>query len=347
MSDWPIRGFQDDWRPQTLRRPRGAGPRIIAPSAAEKARLARLVLGMPEAFFRQTGKPTTRKVLSEHLRYISRNGALPLETPEEQFLIGRPEVDDLAQDWTFVALHESRRRSISPLARAFVLAAPPGSDPEATRRAGRAFAHERLGETFDFAFALHIDKPYPHVHLVARALGRKGERLNLGPADAQNWREHFAAKLREQGVEAQATFGSERGRASLHEPFAVRKMREAYERNEAPCPELVKRAYAEAGEIMHQERVAATPAESRVIAKNRAVRENLEQSAALLQQSADPADRMLGEAVARYAANLPTPTSRRVLLAQQLREVWEAEQADSRRAWKPPHRDGIRRERER
>jgi hypothetical protein len=280
---------------------------------------------MPEAFLRQTGRPSSLKLLSQHLRYISRDGALPLETPEEQEILGRVEIDDLGRDWTFIAVDESRRRSDAPLARAFVLGAPPGSELEATRRASRAFARERFGGTFDYAFVLHDDKPYPHAHLIVRALGRQGERLNLGPAMAQAWREHFAEKLRAEGVAAQATLAWERGQTSLPEPFGLRKMRERHERDGGPCPEVVKHAYSELAQIISDDRVAAAPAQSRAIARRRTTQAQLVQTAELLQQSADPNDRLLGEAVARYAAGLPTPTSRRILLAQKLRQTWEAE----------------------
>jgi hypothetical protein len=50
------------------------------------------------------------------------------------------------------------------------------------------------------------------VHISVRAESRHGKRLNPRKADLHRWRETFAEKLRDQGIEAEATRQATRGR---------------------------------------------------------------------------------------------------------------------------------------
>jgi hypothetical protein len=61
--------------------------------------------------------------------------------------------------------------------------------------------------------ALHTDEPHPHVHLVVKAVSERGERLNIRKATLRDWRQQFAAHLREQGVAANATERAVRGQS--------------------------------------------------------------------------------------------------------------------------------------
>jgi hypothetical protein len=50
------------------------------------------------------------------------------------------------------------------------------------------------------------------VHISVRAESRHGKRLNPRKADLHRWRETFAGKLRDQGIDAEATRQATRGR---------------------------------------------------------------------------------------------------------------------------------------
>ena len=69
---------------------------------------------------------------------------------------------------------------------------------------------------------LHDHQANPHVHLSVKAQSRHGQRLNPRKADLQRWRETFAYRLREWGVDAeatrQATRGQQRSERSRAEP---------------------------------------------------------------------------------------------------------------------------------
>ena len=58
---------------------------------------------------------------------------------------------------------------------------------------------------------LHDHQANPHVHISVRAESKHGRRLNPRKTDLHRWRETFAAKLRERGIEAEATRQTTRG----------------------------------------------------------------------------------------------------------------------------------------
>jgi hypothetical protein len=58
---------------------------------------------------------------------------------------------------------------------------------------------------------LHTDDDHPHVHVVVKAVGEEGERLNIRKETLRRWRAVFAQQLRAQGVNANATERAVRG----------------------------------------------------------------------------------------------------------------------------------------
>jgi transposase len=66
----------------------------------------------------------------------------------------------------------------------------------------------------------------PHVHLAVRAEGKDGQRLNPRQADLRRWRETFAEKLRERGIEAEASPQITRGGSRRTERLWHRKARD-------------------------------------------------------------------------------------------------------------------------
>jgi hypothetical protein len=64
-------------------------------------------------------------------------------------------------------------------------------------------------------------------------------RLNPRKADLQRWREHFADKLRDEGVTANATPRRTRGVTHLEEKQAVRWINQEYREGRRPAPAKV------------------------------------------------------------------------------------------------------------
>jgi Relaxase/Mobilisation nuclease domain len=88
---------------------------------------------------------------------------------------------------------------------------PAGTPPEKVLAAVKDFAREEFGAKHRYAMVLHTDEPHPHVHMVVRAMGYDGERLNIRKAALRAWRQKFARHLRAHGVAANATDRAARG----------------------------------------------------------------------------------------------------------------------------------------
>jgi type IV secretory pathway VirD2 relaxase len=61
------------------------------------------------------------------------------------------------------------------------------------------FAREEFGLKHRYAMVPHIDEPHPYVHLVVKAMGEDGKRLNIRRATLREWRREFARYLGGQG----------------------------------------------------------------------------------------------------------------------------------------------------
>ena len=85
-----------------------------------------------------------------------------------------------------------------------MLSMPTGTDARVVRQAAREFAKVELAN-HRYVMVLHMHQAYPHVHISVRAEGRDGERLNPRKEDLHRCRETFAEKLRDWGIEAEAS----------------------------------------------------------------------------------------------------------------------------------------------
>jgi type IV secretory pathway VirD2 relaxase len=84
--------------------------------------------------------------------------------------------------------------------------------------AAREFAQIELAD-HKYVMVLHDHQANPHVHISVRAESKHGKRLNPRKADLHRWRETFAGKLRERGVDAEATRQATRGNSRNYEPL--------------------------------------------------------------------------------------------------------------------------------
>lgn len=184
---------------------------------AERQHIARTVGRVPEVVVKISGGGRTAKQVAEHLRYIGRRGDLELETDEGERLNGRAAHKEIVEDWD-LDLAGERAAAGRPLGRQpaklvhnIIFSMPPGTPPDKLLAAVRVFAQEEFALRHRYVMALHTDEPHPHVHLVVKAMSEQGERLNPSPATLREWRREFARRLREQGIEANATERAVRG----------------------------------------------------------------------------------------------------------------------------------------
>jgi hypothetical protein len=321
VSDFRIApGFEDVWRPPV--RPRRVRPETVlgagGSAAAVRARLVRLVGKAPEVMVKVTGRTRDPGHLRAHLDYITRNGELELEGRDGAFVIGRDGVKELALAWAEAQLGDRCTRPDAPFSHSLVLSMPAGTNPVVLRDAARAFAADMFADGHDYAFTLHTDTPRPHVHLSICSRGDAGQRLNPKKADLELWRQVFAEKLRERGVEAEATPRRARGVTRKAERGPVRRMRDRSEAGAGAVSRVLRGALVEAGHAAFGDR--RSPAwETRILERQRRVRVAWVAQARLLQNSGDPADRALGTQVEAFVRDMPQPDTQRLALARQLR----------------------------
>ena len=320
MSDFKtVRGFEDIWRPPVMPLRRSARAILTPRGDGLRAKVVRVVNRATEVMVKVTGRTREAGHARAHLDYISRNGAVELEDRDGAILSGRSDVKEVAEGWAETALLDSRRRAGTPFTHSIVLSMPAQTEATAVRDAARAFAQEVFAERHDYVFALHTDADHPHVHIAVRSRGDDGSRLNPKKADLWHWREVFAERLRERGVEAEATRRRVRGVTRKPERMALRQMRERHEAGRGEPARVRRAAWHEASRAAFGPDAAKPPWETRLIDRQASIRSIWLAQARLLLESPEPADRALGVRAAAFVRAMPAPDTQRLAMARELR----------------------------
>jgi len=192
-------------------------------SLAQIADISRTVSRTPEVMVKVTGGGTGRGAVGAHFGYISRRGALEIETDEGEF-IGYPEQQkQLLDDWhlELTAGQYRRQKEGGPARRPtklvhnIVLSMPAPTPADKVLAGARKFAREKFAQ-HRYAMVLHTDQKHPHVHFVVKAENELGRRLHIDKQRLREWREDFARLMREQGIAANATPRAIRGENKKH-----------------------------------------------------------------------------------------------------------------------------------
>jgi type IV secretory pathway VirD2 relaxase len=151
------------------------------------------------------------------------------------------------------------------------------------QHAAREFAKIELAD-HKYVMVLHDHQANPHVHISVRAESKHGKRLNPRKADLHRWRETFAEKLRDRGVEAEATRQATRGRSRNYDPlWRIKAKEDGRLRSSRPTTKRSSNAMAT--------RAAAVDAWREI--------------ARALAASSDKSDRDLAQSVSRYVGEMP------------------------------------------
>jgi hypothetical protein len=217
--------------PKDVRNLAGRGVRRSSGRLAARdprATLRALARMAPEVMVKISGGGKNMGRINAHLDYISRNGKLGLEDQDGDLIEGRGELLDLRREWQDtgyrIGANGERRREAFNI----VLSMPPGTRPDGVLNAARAFAHD-VFDGHRYVFVAHNDEKHPHVHLAVKAVSDAGVRLNPRKADLQRWREAFAARLVDQGIDASATARPARGIVRKNQRQAVRHIDKDYQ----------------------------------------------------------------------------------------------------------------------
>jgi len=205
-------------------------PRLPNPSTGQRASALRqrihatVVRRASQVMVKVTGGGRGMKAIAAHFRYISKAGRLDIEDDQGEVSRGRGGLRELVDEWRLGgALIEDtspRREALN-----IMLSMPRGTDPLAVQRAAREFARSEFAD-HKYVMVLHDHQANPHVHLSVRVESRSSRRLNPRKADLHRWREVFAEKLRDLGVEAEATRQATRGAARNYDPIWRTKARQ-------------------------------------------------------------------------------------------------------------------------
>jgi hypothetical protein len=210
--------------------------------------ILRTVRRAPEVMVKVlTRGATTSKAAVAHLAYLDRKGELEIETDDGEKPVGvkaaQAIVDgwdlDLEDDKTMESEGRKANHRKPRLVHKLIFSMPPGTPPEKVLGAVRVFAREEFALRNRYAMVLHTDEPHPHVHVVVKAIGEDGDRLNIRKPTLRRWRHEFARRIREQGIDANATERGVRGKAGRGLPDGLYW---ALERRESAALSAVDRA---------------------------------------------------------------------------------------------------------
>jgi hypothetical protein len=252
-------------------------------AAAIRERIeATVVRRAPQVMVKVTGGGRGMKAIAAHFRYISKNGRFEIEDERGQTMRGKDTLRELADDWRYggslIEDTSTRREAFN-----IMLSMPRGTDPASVQWAAREFAKAELAD-HKYVMVLHDHQANPHVHISVRAESKHGRRLNPRKTDLHRWRETFAAKLRERGIEAEATRQGTRGNSRNYDPLWRIKAREDGRLRTV-------RSSAKSG---HQARATRAQAV-----------ESWAQLSQALAASGNAADRSLARSIERYLQGVP------------------------------------------
>jgi hypothetical protein len=191
-------------------------------SSEQVALIARTVDRTPEVMVKMLNRGgTSLGAVRRHMQYLDRGGQLVIETDDGEPLKGKGAAPALLEDWSLDLDAKRPAADLKPwwgkgkahpkLVQKILFSMPAGTPPKKVLAAVKNFAREEFGAKHRYAMVLHTDEPHPHVHLVVRAMGFDGRRLNIRKDTLREWRREFAQYLREQGVAANATERAVRG----------------------------------------------------------------------------------------------------------------------------------------
>jgi hypothetical protein len=272
------------------------------------------------------------KAVGGHLRYLSRKGEAEIETDDGRRLSGEGVEQELLEEWD-LDLEEARRRTaLGPrpgiaqpkLVHKVVFSMPAGTPPERVLAAVKIFAREEFSARHRYAMVLHTDEPHPHVHVVVKAMGCDGKRLNIRKATLRVWRREFARRLREQGVGANATERAVRGENRPQKTDGIyRAARRGASSHWRLRLQAVGRELAAGG-------LKPEPAKAQLLATRRDVVRGWNEIAddLVLQNQAE-----LAQAVRRFVAQMPQPrTEKETIAAALLDDIQQSRRGHEERA---------------
>lgn len=206
--------------------------------------------------FTKSGRGATGKgaaPLLGHITYISRHGKLTLEDETGMLWSGKENVNALAANWQS-AVDESRRpnkpndRDVMHL----VVSKAGDDSKQQFTEAVRSWAQQRFNGERAYVFVVHDDTDNLHAHLAVQYRGFDGRPMRITRDTLADWRQTFAASLREHGIEAEASPRQMRGVLRRPESLAHRHMQQPRDGRQPREPRVLRQQRAAAFAAMRR-----------------------------------------------------------------------------------------------
>jgi hypothetical protein len=213
---------------------------------------------------------------------------------------------------------------------------PGRTPPEAVLAAARNFARENFALQYRYAMVLHTDQAHPHVHLVVKAEHEfePRQRLVIRKSTLRDWREQFAALLREEGVAANATPRPLRGQTEPAKKDVVHhRLRDLAAYRALSPQERIERAPPAESTFMRRKveviaRTLGAPSDGAEASARNALADSRQQVMADWSATAAILRRQglggLADEVERFTAELPAVQTERERIARGLADVLRA-----------------------
>jgi hypothetical protein len=291
-------------------------------SLAQVEQIARTVRRVPEVMVKVSGGGTSVGAVKAHFRYIGRED-FTIETDEAEQLTGKDAASKLIENWGLdldaddakSAYNGRPGRKPGKLVHNIVLSMPAGTPAEKVLATSRDFARETFAFQHRYALVLHTNEPHPHVHLVVRAMGEHGKRMNIRKATLQEWRREFARHLRSHGVAANATERPMRGETRVHKRDGIYR---AHARGAST--HMRERVEAAAAEML-EEHVQTEPGKAKLLQTRRDVERGWLAVSEIL---ASQGQRHLASHVQLFLESMPPPETEKERLLAGLRTSIDA-----------------------
>lgn len=249
IDDWFEKGFRvrktRSSRPTREAQRSSAGPGLSSTKGAKVTKAARVKNAVsvarkaPEVMVKITGSSSGMSTVKHHLDYISRNGDVELTDETGSTINGKQAVNDLRANYKAAQIPEdSKRREFLHV----IFSMPAGTAEREFRAAVMDYCKEEFANR-RYVAAFHDDTDHTHMHVCinTRDIDRSdAPRLSPRKADLFRWRQGFAEKLRENGIDAAASERKHRFNYRKPESTKVRQIRAANPQSPMYKPERAK-----------------------------------------------------------------------------------------------------------
>ena len=234
-----------------------------SPVSKHKKKAASVAAGSSEVMVKISSYGKGGAHVKAHLMYISRHSMasaekVALENDKGQLFDNIDDVKELYEHWSKeIDVNKSPGKGVNQRDTMHMVLSMPGkADPLALRGAVRAFAADNFGANHEYVFALHTDTDNDHCHLVVKCRGFDGRQVRTSPERLQHWRESFAERLRERGIDAEATPRPVRGVVRRPEKQVLRHIDNPAPEGRAPRQSRVMQSRIEEAEAALQAEAA-------------------------------------------------------------------------------------------